>query len=112
MTPTTIRELIGATLNVLETNDPKQPVVGMLRQYLEGCNLAFDKFAALGVRQREAAILMAKGYSALETGRAMGIGKRGAEQTRARVLEILEASSSAEVAVMAYRAGLLGDGEG
>lgn len=63
-------------------------------------------------RQREAAILMAKGYSALETSKAMGTNKRTAEQTRARLLELLGASSSAEVAVLAYRAGLLGDGEG
>lgn len=112
MNPTTIRELIGATINVLETNDPRQPVLGSLRKYLESCNLAFDRFAAIGDRQREAAILMAKGYSALETAKAMGITKSTAEQTRARVLELLDASSSAEVAVMAYRAGLLGDGEG
>lgn len=106
---TTIRDLLadaGAAI------DPTHNLLkDRLTTYINACDEAKVRVYRLGERQLETAILMAKGYSALDTARAMGTNKRTAEVARARIFELLEVDSAAQVAVLAYRAGLLGDGE-
>lgn len=66
-----------------------------------------ERFAILTERQAELAVMLAKGYSCAEAAKAMGIAKTTATQSKVIVLSKLDVTSTAELAVMAYRAGLI-----
>lgn len=71
-----------------------------------------DKVAKLSPRQREVATMLAKGYNDKEVGVVMGISTRTVEVMRTEIYVRLEVVTVAQLAVLLYRAGLLGDGEG
>jgi len=70
---------------------------------------AVRAFAELAPRQYEVVLLFAKGYDSGEIGRLLNIQKTTVQASKYRSFQILGVTSNAEVAVMAYKAGLLGE---
>jgi len=66
-------------------------------------------FSALAPRQYEIILLFAKGYDSGEISRMLKLKSTTVQASKCRSLQILGVSSTAELAVMAYKAGLLGE---
>lgn len=71
-----------------------------------------DRVAHLSPRQREVAVMLAKGYANKEIASVLGVSCRTVEVMRAAAYVRLEVVTVSQLAVLLYRAGLLGDGEG
>ncbi len=65
-----------------------------------------DLYSHLTPREKEILVLLAKGYSAKQIGRALGISHRTAEIHRARVMEKLAVESLADLVAMAIHIGI------
>lgn len=63
-------------------------------------------FSHLTPREKEIIVLLARGYSAKQIGRALGISHRTAEIHRARIMEKLEVQSLAELVALSVRLGI------
>lgn len=68
-----------------------------------------ERTARLTTRRREVAILFARGLSAKLVADRLGISQRTAEAHLAEVYRVLEVRNVAQLAVLIYRAGLLGE---
>lgn len=65
-----------------------------------------DLYSHLTPREKEIIVLLARGYSAKQVGRALGISHRTAEIHRARIMEKLGVQSLADLVAMAIRIGI------
>ena len=65
-----------------------------------------DLYSHLTPREQEIIVLLARGYSAKQVGRALDISHRTAEIHRARIMEKLEVQSLAELIALAVRLGI------
>lgn len=63
-------------------------------------------YAHLTPREKEIIVLLARGYSAKQVGRALGISHRTAEIHRARIMEKLGVQSLADLVALAIRIGI------
>lgn len=68
-----------------------------------------ERVERLTARRREVAILFARGLSAKLVADQLGISQRTAEAHLAEVYRVLEVRNVAQLAVLIYRAGLLGE---
>jgi FixJ family two-component response regulator len=65
-----------------------------------------DLYSHLTPREKEIIVLLARGYSAKQVGRALGISHRTAEIHRARIMEKLGVQSLADLVALAIRIGI------
>jgi FixJ family two-component response regulator len=63
-------------------------------------------YSHLTPREKEIIVLLARGYSAKQVGRALGISHRTAEIHRARIMEKLGVQSLADLVALAIRIGI------
>lgn len=105
-----IRDLLKDTLTALECNDPQQPVIKRTIAALSGCDEAARSFDCLAPRQMEIAVLAAKGFNDREIADMLGVSAKTVSPLRHKAMEKVGVDSIAQLAVQAYRGGLLGDG--
>lgn len=65
-----------------------------------------ELYSHLTPREKEIIVLLARGYSAKQVGRALGISHRTAEIHRARIMEKLGVQSLADLVALAIRIGI------
>ena len=106
-----IRELIRDALEVIETNDPRQPVISRLRHALGRADRAAALFEAMPPRTKQVAILAAKGFTDPQIAEMLAIASKTVGSIRHNAMDKVGVDSTAQLAVLAYRAGVLGDGD-
>lgn len=107
-----IIDLLNAAIETIEANDPGQhTLLNGLQEFRDGCISARKRFEELSDSQFEVALCVAKGLTDRQVCEAVGKCHNTAYTTRVRVFRAMGVDSAAQLAVLAYRAGLLGEGE-
>lgn len=106
----------GGAVDFLEKPVDADVLLQAVRQALEiGARRCDDKareeelgllYSHLTPREKEIIVLLARGYSAKQIGRTLGISHRTAEIHRARIMEKLGVQSLAELVALAVRLGI------
>lgn len=108
--------LKGGAVDFLEKPVDAEILIEAVRQALEiGARRSEHKarleeletlYSHLTPREKEIIVLLARGHSAKQIGRVLGISHRTAEIHRARIMDKLEVQSLAELVTLAVRLGL------
>lgn len=110
-----MRELLTDALAALERGEPHyRNAVTRLRAAVEDADAVREQFVRLNEASEpifETALLSARGYSDRECAEARGVAQNTICANRRKAFKQLGIDSTAQLAVMAFRAGLLGDGE-
>lgn len=106
----------GGAVDFLEKPVDAEVLITAVHRALEiGAQRSEDKarqeelgelYSHLTPREREIIVLLARGYSAKQIGRELGISHRTAEIHRARIMEKLEVQSLAELVALAVSLGI------
>ena len=101
-------ELVTAIREVVQGRTYVTPLIAadLLREYREGPGHRPAAIEQLTVRQREVLQLVAEGHSAKEIGRLLHISARTAEFHRARIMEVIGATGTADLVRFAIQHGL------
>jgi DNA-binding NarL/FixJ family response regulator len=102
-------ELVTAIREALRGGTYVSPLIAgeLLQSYREGRSRSHDPAQRLTARQREVLQLIAEGRSAKEIAAALHISIRTAEVHKARILEALGLTSTAELVQYAIRNGII-----
>ncbi|MGI9212283.1 MAG: response regulator transcription factor [Methylococcaceae bacterium] len=114
--PMTSAAYKAGAINFLEKPIPTDILIEGVNEALELSNRLYQNeirqnqvnalYNHLTPREKEIIVFLAKGYSAKQVGRALGISHRTAEIHRARIMEKLGAQSLADLVALAIQMGV------